>query len=86
MLDVKYLVPLWSFFVFCVSEIREPTLKRKYSDVHGDENGVESSNNVVTSENLIGDHKTDDNSAVEPLLSGPEVSLSFNPTWHACWK
>ena len=41
---------------------------------------MESSNNVVTSENLIGDHKTDDNSAVEPLLSGPEVSLSFNPT------
>lgn len=52
---------------------REPTLKRKFSDVQGNENGVESSNKMVTNENLNGDHKTNDNnSTVEPLLSGPE--------------
>ena len=88
MQEVKYpIVSVISFcflfFVFCFTEIRErePTLKRKFSDVHGNENGVESSNKMVTNENLNGDHKTDDNnSTMEPMLSGPEVSLSFNPT------
>mgnify|MGYP000406346215 FL=1 len=77
------------FVCFFFSEIRErePTLKRKFSDVHGNENGVESSTKIVTNENLNGDHKTDDNNSTEePLLSGPEVSLPFNPALHICWK
>lgn len=87
--NIKCICHKLLFVCLFFSEIRErePTLKRKFSDVHGNENGVESSTKIVTNENLNGDHKTDDdNSTVEPLLSGPEVSLSFNPTLHICWK
>lgn len=52
----------------------EPTLKRKFEDNHGNENGVDSPSNLTTDENRngINDH---DGSTAGPILPTPEVSL-----------
>lgn len=52
---------------------RGPTLKRKFSDDQRVENCVESTNNLVTDENCIGDHKNDDSDlSAEAQFACPE--------------
>lgn len=60
-------------------------MKRKYEDDHGNENGVDSSSDLTTDEDLNGgnDHDSNRSTAAAPLPS-QEVSLFFKPDRQNC--